>query len=97
MQIQEIIVKDFNSKKPKAKETKFAYAKVAKPLEQKDKKKKTRKYKQDIIKEWKKTLAISNNTIDTSKKNKYDVSNVTCFNCHRQSYYASIYTKLPKN
>lgn len=70
MQTQGQNVKDPCPKKSKVKETKPICIKIAKLLEQKDKKKKTREHKQNYIKKQKKTLAISNNTINFSKIKK---------------------------
>lgn len=55
---------------------------------------------QDYIKERKKTLAHSNNTIDISKKNsrkKFDISKIMCYICNKKGHYASTYIKLSRN
>lgn len=59
-----------------------------------------RKRKRDNTEKQKEqTPVTSDNTIDTlkNKKKRYNISKVTCFNCHRKGYYISIYTKPSKN
>ena len=103
VQTQETTAKDFyRPKKPKTKETKYVYANVAEPSESAKKKDKQKRLKrrQKCTREQKKTPATDNNAINAFKKDsrkKHDASKVTCLNCNKEGYYASDYTKPPKN
>lgn len=96
IQTKRIIVKNPHPKEAKAKDPKPALLHInkAKPLKQgrKDKKKRTKKHKQNYTGEQKDTLAIGDNTIDASKKDsrkKRNTSIIICYNYNKKNYYAS--------
>lgn len=95
MRTQRTTIKNPHFQELKAKETKFAYAKAAKYLEQKNQKKKIKKRRLDNTGKWEEQiLATSNKAINTSnnQKKKYHVNNITYFNYNKKGYYTSIYT-----
>lgn len=67
IQTQKTIVKSSCPKEPKTKKTKPTHAKTIKFLEQKIKKKKTKRHRQNATRKQKKTPATGNNTINASK------------------------------
>ena len=85
------------TKKPKNKHLKSALLRgnVAEPAKKENKKKRLSGRKREQSKQ---TLATSDKTKAPKKKKKRrDLSKVTCFNCNKKGYYASNYTKPPKN
>ena len=101
MHTKRTTIKDPCFKKPKAKDltSNLLYTNMAKLMEQsrKNKKKKIKKRRQGITGKQKKTLAINNNTINISKKKKYDIKKTMCFYYNKKSDYANTYTKPQKN
>ena len=88
--------KDFSYlKKLKTKNSKSTlwHNNIAEPVNKKDKQKRL-KYWHQHIKEQNKTSVIGNNIIDIIQmKKKYNINNVTNFNCNKNSYYANNCTK----
>ena len=97
VQTQGTTAKNFSHlEEPKIKDPKSVLLRnnPAEPVKKKDKQKKFKR-RQKCTRESKKTPATSDNTIDAAKKKKKcDTNKIICFNCNKQSHYASDYTEL---
>lgn len=102
VQTQKTTIKDSRLKKITAKNSEPAlpYTNMAESLKQsrKNKKKKTKKGRQDTTGKWKKQISTTNNNIINAfkKKKNCDISKIRYFNYNIKSYYVNTYTKPRK-